>query len=271
MPVRKAQIIGWVVGIVQKQSRRLLDIDDGTGVICCIEWQKDQDQQPLDLGDIVLISGRIIKYREEMQLDIWAIKSSTVEQEYLFKLKVLELQAIYQLQINADCLDNNDVSGFKNYKPDIKVNLITDSTELELSKLLMMQYSKACEFDQVCKSEQVMDRYQQLTTLEAGDNAYRLMLSKITQKLVQDGKIFETSPESDIYSAVNESNLGNQILKILRSETINGGIYFDELMVILKREQRFSKVGKQTVLNMLSEQSADGKVSEIENRKYVSC
>ena len=268
MPVRKVQICGWIVGIVEKTNRIIMDIDDGTGVVTCIQWQNgDQSLKVLDLGEIVSVSGRLTQYQGELQLDAYIVSIETVEYEQFFKLKVIEMNRIYRLPTDTTCLDSRDLSQFNRT---FEVAETLDAVELEISKLLLVEYVKPTEFDTVCNSELLQNKFEQLTNIRATDPSYRTMIAKLTLKLLNDGKIFEHPQESNIYTKTSASNLGAEICKVLRSEAINGGLYFDELMVVLKREQRFAKVGKQIVQEMLSIQSELGRVSEILPRKYIS-
>ena len=224
------------------------------------------------MGDIVYISGRISKFHDQIQVDCWSVRLTTIEQEYLFKLKVCEMDRIYKLKIQTECLDNRDLTALKHNRKAVAQEKpgVVDTLEAELSKLLILEFTNPTEFDSVCHSDLLKERYQQLSGNPSSDPNFRQILAKTTQRLVNQGKIFQHPPESNIYTQINCKNLGVDICRILRSETLNGGLYFDELMILLKKESRYVKVEKNVVSDMVGLLSSQGQVSEIQPQKYIS-
>lgn len=73
-PVMRVEVLGYVVFLERKSGRRMLQLDDGTGLLWCVQWLADDAEpaaaEPLQLGELVRVRGRLGEYREAAQLTV---------------------------------------------------------------------------------------------------------------------------------------------------------------------------------------------------------
>ncbi|TPX45468.1 hypothetical protein SeMB42_g03699 [Synchytrium endobioticum] len=104
-PIKKVQVSGIVAGREERVGRyRTILLDDGTGVIPCVQWTQDTNgytphanRCPLSLGSLVRVRGRITEFRGSRQITVDEMfLEPNVNYEYLRWLEVVDLkQSIY--------------------------------------------------------------------------------------------------------------------------------------------------------------------------------
>ncbi|KNC81471.1 hypothetical protein, variant [Sphaeroforma arctica JP610] len=104
-PIRLVRALGYVVSVHLFSNRQLFQVDDGTGVISCVQWISEAAQEAnastwhVQLGTLVYVSGRISTFREVRQITVSSISvEDDVMNEALWWMRIQQLkQQVYDV------------------------------------------------------------------------------------------------------------------------------------------------------------------------------
>lgn len=97
-PISKAEICGIVISINKKAKKTIYHIDDGSGVLRCVQYldiRISESRHEADLGDLVTIKGSLEQAETSDEAFGFALKIAILSiihdpnEESLFKLDVL--------------------------------------------------------------------------------------------------------------------------------------------------------------------------------------
>eukprot|EP01083_Nonionella_stella_P267154 902753_1 len=100
-PISHVEVVATLIGIRKQETFAAFTVDDGTGILRCVFWypKSDLSQVPkfdVNLGDTVVIRGRLSQYRNSVELAVRYIARVTSHySELLHWLDVVKLDRIY--------------------------------------------------------------------------------------------------------------------------------------------------------------------------------
>lgn len=186
-----------IAGLQVKFNRTLFELNDGTGTIQCIKWSENID---VALGDIITIRGRLELY-ERLQVNVSFIEQGTIETELFHSMQVIRLQKMYKKNIPIDISK--------------KISKVTSS--LNSIKTILAKY--LAKLDRETKFKEIISDIDLIAELKLYTTSnIEIVVGKQLQSLVRDGFIYQKDVEQDTYELINISNLGQELVEIVKNE-----------------------------------------------------
>jgi hypothetical protein len=203
VPYQAVQLCGLIVGIIFliglqiKSNRTLIELNDGTGTIQCINWG-----EPLSvaLGDIITIRGRLQIYTE-IQINTTFIEQGSIETELLHSMQVIRLQKMYKKNTPIDIPKKIN-----------KVKANQNSIKTILAKYLT-NLTREFKFKEIISDIDFISELQHHTS-----SNIEIAVGKHLQSLVRDGFIYQKDIEQDTYELITVDNLGKELVEIVKNE-----------------------------------------------------
>jgi hypothetical protein len=203
-------------------------VDDGTGVLSCMQWH---DQMGIDLGDLVTIRGKIQDYRGKRQMNISQILvENDPNMELLRTLITISNHTIYNMPIKELPGDHIKIPKFvkASVDPVYTDGIYVTETDLNLFILdwLKNHYSQDGNFtyNSILQESTVLSFAKNVLKYQYNDdtpNHSRLcsIVRKSIIDLTKKGDIYLADEDNDIYSLLNVADLDQTVLDWFKHDT----------------------------------------------------
>lgn len=254
----------------------MLEVDDGTGVITCVNWNQElRSEVDLKIGNIVTVSGRLILYENDVQITINSYnKEVDPNVELLHWVNVMKANRIYSLPnpgINAEALLNPNLNqSIMKPKPP-KLDPLSDLINSFI--LEHIKYNTSFQFQDLTKHPDLLKKIKDSKLEVDSANALSIQVSKIVRLLLNQGIIYFKDEQMDIYEVVSSDNLGKALLNIMINESKQvekkEDIYLDEITLKLHSDYpQYRKIPRSIVSKIMSEST---QIKNLGGNKFVLC
>ncbi|XP_069756516.1 CST complex subunit STN1 isoform X1 [Narcine bancroftii] len=243
-PISKVDILGTVVQKQEKERFYTIGVDDGTGVVRCIFWKKqqlmevpkpassprgfnlldllsritrlEQENSRLELGDVVQVHGQIREYREQRDIRSFSIVKVA---DPIFTAQIsrmLALPHLYQnfydktFQIPKTSVESNeDQSHILSLQSKIKQflaqNQVKNFYQRELETIDMLSCVAQHGQQGVCGQDLGQSPAQELSSLQCASRQIHAAFQEAISALKMEGVIFQkVAGPNELYLVTDE-------------------------------------------------------------------
>ncbi|KAK9702634.1 hypothetical protein K7432_011146 [Basidiobolus ranarum] len=294
-PIRNVEIVGIIIESDATTNYISYSIDDGTGIIACIQWVPAAERlipyrETKELGSLVRVSGKIGEFRERRQL---TIRELVIEEDVNFeiqrwveivhlKLKIYDIPFVYPTDIveeffPAYSIDSNITKEEKKQPNTTTVELSETTFRKSLKEYIERKRFTSFHYGDIRAAEELISiakqvLLQQYHCTDPAPPRISSLFSRGIKRLVRDGFLYVRDADADVYEVIHhEVNLGKQILQIIRLEmSKHEQDNVNEITIITKIRsiKAFQHVPKEVLLDSLKKLVDSGDLFQPENREY---
>eukprot|EP01134_Creolimax_fragrantissima_P001121 CFRG1121T1 len=243
-PVRNVRVLGYVVSVHLFANRQLFQVDDGTGVVSCVQWVKElaQDKQgpgwSIQLGVLAYVCGRLSTYKESRQITVSNIYiEDDIMNEPLWWMRTRKLKEDMYGDPFAP-VDDTDKSPIKK-RPNEEESIITEEkfqkivqSFLAQSGMTSFKYQTLIQTDLTEMATKVVNAKNPPGHAKISrDSRVKNLFRRTIGNLVESGMVFLSDEERDVYTIVTHSDhICPAIIEVVRKYDTGKGVAMDEIL-----------------------------------------
>eukprot|EP00124_Ichthyophonus_hoferi_P002603 Ihof_evm4s184 gene=Ihof_evmTU4s184 len=230
-PISRVEVMGYIVSVDVRSRLTTYHVDDGSGVISCVVWSKnnrEEPQFPLELGTLVKARGRVTSYREARQITITSIGAERINNaELLWWLEVSQLKhQIYSHPLVIESEYENWNQGQKRPGEEVNgmalqrlkidgpmIDKVTNECDFQryIRQFLLNEGIRSFKFKDLCAISALVSMATKLLVKkedrgegegEVEPGRVVALLGRCIESLCESGYLWLAQRESDIYECI---------------------------------------------------------------------